>query len=98
VSATPLAKETFTSAQPDATLASTAGVPVQAVTALRAGVPSWQLERPGVIDALAKATGADAALIRSNMRRAKAIATGLRAHGSTGPATFPGQTYPSLRS
>lgn len=92
-----LAPESTTSSLSNADLATSAGVEEEAVAAFRSGVPSWRLERPGVIDAIALATGNDANLIRANLGAAKAKSYGLRAHGTSGPATFPGQTYPSLR-
>lgn len=92
------ATETFSAATATPDLALTAGVHEDAVTAFRAGVPSWRLEQPGVIESLAKATGTDANLIRANVSAAKVKAQGQRAHATGGPATFPGQTYPSLRS
>lgn len=93
-----LAPETFSAVQSTPDLAASAGVHEDAVAAFRAGVPSWRLEQPGVIDAIARVTGTDANMIKANLSAAKVKAQGQRAHASGGPATFPGQTYPSLRS
>lgn len=91
------APETYSAGLTSPELASTAGVPEEAVTAFRTGTPSWKLERPGVIEKLASATGADPNAIRANLKAAKAKSYGLRAHGVQGPRTFAGQTYPSIR-
>lgn len=91
-----LAPETTTASVPDVTLASTAGVPTEAVTAFRAGVPHWTLERPGVITKLAQAMGVDEGLIRANHTLAKSAALGQRRHAGAGPNNF-GGSFPSIR-
>ena len=93
----PLAVETFTAGDPDAVLAAAAGVHESAIEAFRAGAPSWRLDLPGAVTAVAEATGTNPAEIRAAIRAAKGRSYGLRNHGTAGPATFPGQIYPSLR-
>lgn len=93
-----LAVESTTSALPDADLATLADVSLEAVVAFRSGTPHWVLERPGVMLNLATATGADLGEIRANFRKAKNSILNSRGHGSSGPASFPGQTWPNFNA
>lgn len=77
------------------TLAATAGVTLQAVESFRSGVPHWSLEQPGVITAIANATGLDAQQIRAAIKAAKSRATVIRGHA--GSALPFGSAYPSIR-
>lgn len=67
------------------TVATAAGVHVDAVNGYRAGIPSWRLEEHGVIASLASYLGVDAQIIRAKVHQAKIQATQNRGHGTGSP-------------